>query len=143
MDFSRPPPRPNTSRWPPAEILAPADWLRQQPGNRSIIEATWPPNRYGSRIFALAQQVHGRRVIVVAPGLAGQPTVSFRNFVASAPNPLLASDAQFLILRGAAGRSAPDASALPKQLRRHWGKPTWRGGDVQVWDLDAVRSRLP
>lgn len=145
VDFSQPPRRPH------AEIVARNAWLAQQPGSRAVIEAIWPPNRYGSYVFDLAQQVHARPVIVVAPGLAGHSAVSFRNFVAPKRSALLATDAQFLVLRGDV-RSAPsppgaarhgNPGSLPRQLRRWLGRPTWQEGDIQVWDLDVARARPP
>jgi hypothetical protein len=132
VDFSQPPPRPD------AALHAAAARLTQVPGHRPITEATWPTTRYGGRRFALAQPVHGRRVIVVAPGLAGHRRVAFRSFVGPDPRALLATDARFLVVHGPAVASSDE---WPRRLHRELGPPAWRDGDVQAWDLDAARKR--
>lgn len=133
VDFSQPPPRAD------GEVAIRNRRLAEQPENGAVIAATWPASRDASRSFELAQQVHGRRVMVVAPGLAGQPAVAFRNFVAPDPQSLLASGAQFLTLHRDAAVEA-DTQSWPSELRRQFGPPAWREDSLQVWNLDTIRA---
>lgn len=133
VDFSQPPPRAD------GEIAARNRRLAEHPGKGPVLAATWPPSLDASRSFELDQQVHGRRVMVVAPGLAGQRAVAFRNFVAPDPRSLLSSGARFLMLHGEAEVDEKSPS-WPSELRRQLGPPAWREDGVQVWDLDTVRA---
>jgi hypothetical protein len=137
VDFTSPRPEPE------AALIEPFARLAEEPARGPVLAAIWPPNRYGARVFARAQEVHRRRVLVVSPGLAGHAQLRFRNFVSPDPAAMLASPARFFVLHGAVGPHTPGGALAdwPRRLRRRFGPPRWREHDLQIWDLDAVRAR--
>jgi len=150
-------PRPKVSLPPAYQSLGPG----------AVLEAPWIPVWRVSRAVYLYQETHGREVVVASPEpLLADPRLAFRNLVPATPEGFLASRARWLIVHrdlAAEEDAIPDplwpprmgvgrrfreifqsqGRALPRQLRRAWGRPDFGDETVVIWDLDRMRNPDP
>jgi hypothetical protein len=125
----------------------------------TVLEAPWVYAWESNRTFYLYQQVHGGRVVVVAPQrILFRPPLALRNAFAPEPEALCRSGARYLIVHRNLGReedrlapggrfAAPGtsrglrrmlrgmAAELARGLERRWGSPIYADRWVRVWDL--------
>ncbi len=128
-----------------------------------VLEAPWPFAWDFGRVFYLAQQIHGHRVLVAAPyDLPRRPGIRFRNEIPPDPAAILASPARTVVvhlrlsweddrvqtagmppsrrMRAKARRAYRRAGEhLAARLAAAWGPPDAADGYVRVWDLERVR----
>ena len=138
-------------------------FYRQLSGKGAILEYPWIPVWRVSRAVYLYQETHGREVVMASPEpLFGDPRLAFRNLVPATAEGFLASRARWLVVHrdlGAEEEAIPDplwpprmgvgrrfreifrseGRAMPRRLRRAWGKPDYTDDRVVVWNLDRVR----
>lgn len=144
------------------KVPLPASYGRLS-GEGAVLEYPWIPVWRVSRAVYLYQEGHGREAVVGSPEpLFGDPRLAFRNLVPGTPEGFLASRARWLVVHrdlGAEEAAIPDplwpprmgvgrrfgevfqseGAAMPRRLRRAWGRPDHADGRVVVWDLDRVR----
>jgi hypothetical protein len=134
-------------------------------GSGALVEYPWFPMWRVSRVFDLAQEVHGRPVEVApARALLLDRRLAWRNVVAPSPEALLASGAAFVAVHRDLPREELASPELPSfdqrrviarfrpgllaaaartaaELERAWGPPLCDDGTVALWDLDRQRER--
>ncbi|HEX7180295.1 MAG TPA: hypothetical protein VF756_00525 [Thermoanaerobaculia bacterium] len=145
----------------PAEVV-PEIYRRLPRG--PVLEAPWPTAWDFGRVFYIYQGIHGRRVMVSAVDLPGDPRIDLRNEVTPEPQAILASRARTLVVhvklpweedrvqvppgRPPTRRMRPKArqdlrragERLAARLAREWGPPNYADGVVRAWDLERVRA---